>query len=90
MAQEEQHAVQHIPTLNAGQHSAFDCIVNAVTNKTRECFFLHGPGSTGKTYDYNTLCHYLHGQGKIVLCVASSGIASLLLIGGKTAHLSEV
>ena len=35
---------------------------------------------------YNTLCYALHGQGKIVLCVASSGIASLLLIGCRTAH----
>jgi hypothetical protein len=28
----------------------------------------------------------LRAQGKIVLCVASSGIAALLLIGGRTAH----
>ena len=45
-----------------------------------------GLGGTGKTYVYNTLCYSLCGQGKIVLCVASSGIASLLLIGGRTAH----
>ena len=55
-------------------------------NKTGQSFFLHGPGGTGKTYVYNTLCHYLRGQGKIVLCAASSGIAALLLIGGRTAH----
>jgi len=51
-----------------------------------QTFFLHGPGGTGKTYVYNTLCYFLHGQGFIVLCVASSGIAALLLIGGRTAH----
>lgn len=28
----------------------------------------------------------LRGEGLIVLCVASSGIASLLLAGGRTAH----
>jgi hypothetical protein len=28
--------------------------------------------------------HYFHGQ--IVICVASSGIATLLLIGGRTVH----
>ena len=86
MAQEEQVAAQRIPTLNAGQHSAFDLIVTAVMNKTGQSFFLHGPGGTGKTYVYNTLCHYFCGQGKIVLCAASSGIAALLLIGGRTAH----
>jgi len=35
---------------------------------------------------YKCLCHYYRGQGKIVLCVASSGIAALLLPGGRTAH----
>ncbi|KIK95451.1 hypothetical protein PAXRUDRAFT_777954, partial [Paxillus rubicundulus Ve08.2h10] len=44
--------------------------------------FVHGPGGTGKTFFYNTLCCAL----KLVLCVASSGIASLLLIGSCTAH----
>jgi len=47
---------------------------------------LHGLGGTGKTYVYNTLCYFLRGQRKIVLCVASSEIAVLLLIGGHTAH----
>jgi hypothetical protein len=35
----------------------------------------------------DTLLSHLRGQGKIVLAIASSGIASLLLLGGKTAHL---
>ena len=35
---------------------------------------------------YTTLCYFLRGQNKIVLCVASSEIASLLLIGGRTSH----
>ena len=79
-------ANQHIPTLNVGQRAAFDAIVNAVQTKSGQTFFLHGPGGTGKTYVYNTLCYFFRGQGKIVLCVASSGIASLLLIGGRTSH----
>ncbi|XP_076937210.1 uncharacterized protein LOC143604695 [Bidens hawaiensis] len=33
-----------------------------------------------------TLCASIRSQGKIVLSVASSGIASLLLSGGRTAH----
>jgi PIF1-like helicase len=77
---------QHISTLNNGQHAAFDAIVNAVKTKSGQTFFLHGPGGTGKTYVYNTLCHLLRGQGEIVLCVASLGIASLLLMGGRTSH----
>ena len=60
--------------------------MKAVEEKSGQTFFLHGFGGTGKTYVYNTLCHALCGQRKIVLCVASSGIASLLLISGRTAH----
>ena len=81
-------AAQHIPTLNNGQRAAFDAIVNAVDTKSGQTFFLHGPEGTGKTYVYNTLCNFLRGQSKIVVCVASSGIASLLLIGGHTSHLT--
>src|SRR6266446_6364904 len=79
-------AAQSIATLNPDQHSAFDRITSAITNSTGETFFLHGPGGTGKTYLYNTLCYHLRSQNKIVLCVASSGIAALLLKGGRTAH----
>ena len=47
---------------------------------------MHGSGGTGKTFLYNTLCYKLRSMSKIVLCVASSGIAALLLKGGTTAH----
>jgi hypothetical protein len=84
----EQHllAQECIGNLNPDQHAAFERISSAVEQKTGEIFFLHGPGGTGKTYLYNTLCYHLRSQQKIVLCVASSGIAALLLKGGHTAH----
>ena len=84
---QEELARQHIPSLNADQKAAFDKILSAITSTTEEkIFFLHGPGGTGKTYLYNTLCYKLHSECKIVLCIASSGIAALLLKGGHTAH----
>src|SRR6202789_2694972 len=84
--EQAQLATERIQTLNPAQRSSFDSIVNAVETQSGQTFFLHGPGGTGKTYVYNTLCYFLRGQGKIVLCVASSGIASLLLMGGRTSH----
>jgi hypothetical protein len=78
MDEQTQLAVQRIPTLNSGQRSVFDSIVAAINSQSGQPFFLHGSGGTGKTYVYNTLCYFLRGQGKTVLCVASSGIASLL------------
>ncbi|KAH1069644.1 hypothetical protein GYH30_007009, partial [Glycine max] len=41
---------------------------------------------TGKTYIWKTLASSLRADNKIVIMVASSGIASLLLPGGRTAH----
>ena len=81
-----QEAAEHIATFNQDQSAAFERITSAVSNGSGQIFFLHGPGGTGKTYVYNTLCHYLHSQDKIVLCVASSGIAAILLKGGRTSH----
>jgi hypothetical protein len=47
---------------------------------------VYGNGGTGKTFVWTTLLSCLRGQGKIVLAVASSGIASLLLLGGRITH----
>ena len=47
---------------------------------------IYGPGGTGKTFLYNTLCDRLRPEGKIVLFVASPGIAAQLLPGERTAH----
>ena len=79
-------AEEHIATFTQDQQSAFEKITSAINTGSGETFFLHGPGGTGKTYLYNTLCNHLRSQNKIVLCVASSGIAALLLKGGRTAH----
>jgi len=84
--QQTQLAEQRIPLLNHDKRSAFDLIMQAVEAKSGQCFFLHGPGGTGKTFVYNTLCPSLRAKVKIVICVASSGIASLLLKGGRTVH----
>jgi hypothetical protein len=47
---------------------------------------VYGNGGTNKTFVWITLMSCLRRQGKIVLAVASLGIASLLLLGSRTAH----
>jgi hypothetical protein len=47
---------------------------------------VYGNGGTIKTFVWTTLLSHLRRQGKIVLAVSSSRIASLLLLGGRTAH----
>ena len=49
-------------------------------------FFLHGYGGTVKTFMWRTLSSALRSAKKIVLTVASSGIASLLFPGGRQTH----
>jgi len=49
-------------------------------------FFLYGYGGTRKKFIWKMLASSLRADKKIVLMVASNGIASLLLLGGRTAH----
>jgi hypothetical protein len=72
--------------LNNKQLIAFQSIFKSVEHQTGHSFFLNSPAGTGKTFIYCALCHRLHVDGRIVLCVALSGIAALLLPGGQTAH----
>jgi len=72
--------------LNDDQRNAYETILNVVTNKEGKLFFVYGSGGTGKTFVWTTLLSCLRGQGKIVLVVASLGIASLLLLGDRIAH----
>ena len=43
-------------------------------------------GGTGKTFLYRILCKHFRAQGRIVICVSSSGIAAELFPGGRTSH----
>ncbi|MCI18167.1 helicase-like protein, partial [Trifolium medium] len=68
------------------QRSHFNKILTAVEKQKGGVFFLHGYGGTGKTYIWRTLASALRSKHEIVLTVATSGIAALLLPGGRTAH----
>ncbi|UYV82863.1 hypothetical protein LAZ67_22001131, partial [Cordylochernes scorpioides] len=72
-------------SLTPDQKSIVDTIVDSL-NVNPRCFFIDGPGGTGKTYVYNTLIHCVRAVGKIVIPLASTGIAATLLSGGQTVH----
>ncbi|CAL1413273.1 unnamed protein product [Linum trigynum] len=74
------------PKLNSDQQAAFIAILQSVNADQGKCFFVDGYGGTGKTFLWQVLCLKLRSEKKIVLCVASSGIAALLMAGGRTAH----
>lgn len=79
-------ASEQLSKLNLNQRHIYDAILHSVHNNIGHTFFVHGFGGTGKTFLWNTLLNTVRSTGKIALAVASSGIASLLLPGGRTPH----
>ncbi|GJW83150.1 DNA helicase [Tanacetum coccineum] len=75
-----------VPRLNSDQKAIYDLIINAYVNSRQELIFVYGHSGTRKTFLWKTIISSLHSQGKIVLVVASLGIASLLLPSGRTTH----
>uniref|UniRef100_A0A0D3E6N5 ATP-dependent DNA helicase n=1 Tax=Brassica oleracea var. oleracea TaxID=109376 RepID=A0A0D3E6N5_BRAOL len=68
------------------QRKIYEEILSAVNKGDGGMFFVSGFGGTGKTFLWKLLSAAIRSRGDIVLNVASSGIASLLLPGGRTAH----
>ena len=68
------------------QRKIYKEIMDAVIGKRGGVFFVYGFGGTGKTFLWRLLSAAIRSRGEIVLNVASSGIALLLLQGGRTAH----
>ena len=88
---ERQSAAENIARLNPGQKSVHDQIFTSALRRDTQgrpqgsLFFVNGPGGTGKSFTWNTLASSCRARSLIVLCVAS-GIASLILTGGRTSH----
>ncbi|KAE8260490.1 hypothetical protein A4X13_0g301 [Tilletia indica] len=79
-------AQQAYTSLTDEQRTVFDEVTLAIQNQTPSAFFIDGPGGSGKTYVENAILAHVRGHGKVALAVASSGIAALMLEGGRTAH----
>lgn len=72
--------------LNIDQRKTFDAITQSVNRKLGKLIFVNGYSVTGKTFLWNAITTSLRPEGEIILAVTSSGIAALLLPGGRTAH----
>ncbi|XP_013617183.1 PREDICTED: uncharacterized protein LOC106323641 [Brassica oleracea var. oleracea] len=72
--------------LNAEQRAIYESVLDSVDKKDGKLFFVHGAGGTGKTFLYQTIISRLRSRKQIILLVASSGIAALLLPNRRTAH----
>ena len=81
-----QYVAKHEPLLVTDQRAAYNEIMSMVSSKQGGIVFLDAPGGTGKTFVINLILAKIRQEKQIALAVASSGIASTLLTGGRTAH----
>ena len=94
LLQAEQYDIDEMATLvnkqramfNPEQATAFDAVLESVTNNQGLLFFIHAAGSCGKTFLYNTIAAEIKRREQVVLCIASSRIAALLLNSERTFH----
>ena len=85
---------EHRRTLNDAQSAAYRAICGALWSDewVSKAFFVDGPGGTGKTYLFKLLLNEVRqwtiskNDPAVALAVATSGVAALLLPGGRTAH----
>jgi hypothetical protein len=77
---------QNLLQLNICQETIITVVFNVVAQGEGIIFFLHDRGGSGKTFVYNVLLASVPWDRHIAIRVASSGITTLLLEGGRTSH----
>jgi hypothetical protein len=77
---------QNLLWLNICQEIVVTIVFNAIAQGEGAVFFLDSLGGSGKTFVYKVLLALVRRDGHVAIGVASSGIATLLLEGGQTAH----
>ena len=71
---------------NPQQKEVFDFVSASLSTKRNSVVFLNAPGGCGKTFLINTLIRDSLSRGLSVAALAASGVASILLLHGRTAH----
>ena len=76
-----------MPKLSDEQRAAVNMITAALGNDLQfNVFALIASAGVGKTLFANALASTLRAQRRTVMCVAASGLAAMLMVGGTTAH----
>lgn len=71
---------------NVEQMEVYNAVLQSVEKKEGGVLFVYESGGCGKTYIWKTLIYKLRSLGLVVFPVVSSGIAAILMPGGRTAH----
>lgn len=72
--------------LNDKQKEILDLVLSKLDNNTNNnnCFYIDGPGGSGKTFIYTIIYHLAKIRNKCICIMAFTGIAATLLPDGKT------
>lgn len=73
-------------SLTQDQRAVYNVLCNKIDRNQGGFIYIDAPGGTGKTYLVNLLINRAELRRQKSLACASSGIASTLLKGGRTAH----
>ena len=88
-------ATENEKKFNAEQLHFYTCLMSQIypneyhkqnDEPLTNVFFLDALGGTGKTFVANTVLARIRSKGHIAIATAFSGIAALLLTGGRTLH----
>ena len=72
---------------NVDQRNIISQIIRSISQPNdSNAFFIDGPGGTGKTFIYKYLINRLLSARCMIIPVAWTGIAAMLLPGGRTVH----
>ncbi|XP_029657357.1 ATP-dependent DNA helicase PIF5-like [Octopus sinensis] len=82
----KQYIADNEPLLNSDQADVYNFVLGNINTRTGGIIFLNAPVGTGKTFLLNLLLAKLKHNGDFAIAVASPGIASTVLDGGRTAH----
>ncbi|XP_035231014.1 ATP-dependent DNA helicase pif1-like [Stegodyphus dumicola] len=75
--------------LNPEQKFVYDSVLEAVQDEnpnTPKTFCVNAFAGAGKTFLFRTILHAVRGMGHVAVPVAWTGIAAVLLTGGRTVH----
>ena len=72
--------------LNLKQEVTFIIIMERINLRRSGAFFIDGLRGTGKTFLYRALLAQVRSRRLIALATTTSGVASVILLGGRTTH----
>ena len=72
--------------MNQEQEAFYEVVIESIDKDLAKIFFLDALGGTGKTFVAKTILAEIRRRRHVAIAVAFSGIAALLLPGGKTVH----